>query len=479
MIRKIYEQFEKLWDSQLEQALKEFIRIPSLSPDFDSQWEKTGLLQKAVDDAKIWVDSLGLEGCRSQVIKDEGYSPCLLVEIDATEGCRNSQTVFLYGHLDKQPPNNGWDNDKGAWKPVIQDGRLYGRGGADDGYAFFCSLGTIKGLQNLGIKHPKCVGLFETCEESGSVHYSEYLDKVKNELGDVGMVIALDSCTGDYGRLWITESLRGMIGGSLEVRVLKAGVHSGEASGIVPSSFMILRNILDRIEDSTTGRIKPDFLHTTISKETLSQNKDVAELLGSKVCTQYPFVDGCEPLTKDPLQALLNRNWEPEMTITGMDGIPSVADGGNVMREFTRAKIGMRLPPDVDAITCEEKFRDYITSNPPFNAHVRFNTTVKSDGWVSPKRSQWLIDAFNNSSKKLWGEEVKYLGMGGSIPLLNVFSQRWPDAQYMVAGVLGPQSNAHGPNEFLHIDYVKKLSATVAYVIEKFQEQGENNPDRQ
>ncbi len=473
MIEKIYGQFEKIWDEEVQPALTEFIKLPALSPDFDSEWEKTGLLQKAVNDAKLWADSLKLKGFHSRIVKDEGHSPCLLVQIDASEDCKGKSSVFLYGHLDKQPANNGWDQDKGAWKPVVQNGRLYGRGGADDGYSFFCTLGVIKALQKLGIAHPRCVGLFETCEESGSVHYPEYLEKVKEELGGIGLVIALDSCCGDYGRLWITESLRGMIGGALEVRVLKAGVHSGEASGIVPSSFMILRNLLDRLEDSSTGRIKPEFFHTSISPEALAQNKDVADLLGSNVCNQYPFVEGCEPLTKDPVLGLLNRNWEPELTVTGMDGIPSVADGGNVMREFTRAKLGIRLPPDINAVECEQKFRDLITSNPPFKAQVSFKPTVRSDGWVSPKRSSWLVNAFSMSSRQLWGQDVRYLGMGGSIPLLNVFSQRWSKAQYMVAGVLGPQANAHGPNEFLDIEFVKKLSTTVAFVIKTFGEEQE------
>ena len=466
MIENIYSLVEKAWDKDIEPAMKDFVRLPALSVDFDKDWEEHGLLLQAVNQAKAWAEKLGINGLSCTVIKDDGFAPCLLVQIEGTR--KTEKSVFLYGHLDKQPPNTGWDENKSAWEPVIENNRLYGRGSADDGYSFYTSLGTIKALQEAGISLPRCVGLFETCEESGSVHYEEYLKECADVIGDIGLVVALDSSCGDYDRLWITKSLRGMIGGALKVQVLNHGVHSGEASGIVPSSFMILRSLLDRVENSRTGEISDPAFNVKITDEIIEQSKQVAQIMGDTIWKQFPFTENTQPRTKDLLELLINRNWKPELTITGMDGIPSVADGGNVMRMYTTAKIGIRLPPGVDAKKAAKAFAELTTKNVPYQAKVDYRSVVASDGWVAPGEKDWLKNAFEHCSEKLWGNKPCYLGMGASIPLLNVFSGVWPSAQFMVAGVLGPGSNAHGPNEFLDINYVKKLASTVGYVIANY-----------
>ena len=164
MLKKIYNKVTHEWDTSVEEALKSFIRLPALSPDFDKKWEENGVLLKALEDAQAWAEKQGIKGLRCEIIKDDGFTPCLFVEVDATSDKKFERSVFFYGHLDKQPPNEGWDQDKSAWEPVIQNGRLYGRGAVDDGYAFYTSLAAVKALQTLGIPHPRCVGLFETCE---------------------------------------------------------------------------------------------------------------------------------------------------------------------------------------------------------------------------------------------------------------------------------------------------------------------------
>lgn len=467
MIEKIFEQVKVVWECETEKAIKDFVKIPALSPDFDKKWEENGVLLKTVEFAKNWVEQQEIKGLTTQVIQEEGFSPCLYVEVAASEESKADGSVFLYGHLDKQPPNHGWDEDKGPWNPVVQDGKLFGRGAADDGYSFFCSFGAIKALQDLNLPHPRCVGLFETCEESGSVHYETYLEHCKEKIGGVGLVVALDSSCGDYERLWITKSLRGMIGGAVKVEVLTEGVHSGEASGIVPSSFMILRSLMDRVEDSKTGKVIGIPFQTVITRDILKQCKKVSKILGNKVWEQCPWAEQTVPLTKDPMECVLRRNWEPALTVTGADGIPSVENGGNVMRPWTKIKIGMRLPPDVEASLASTAFRDIITRHPPFNAKVEYEAVVASNGWVAKEPEKWMKKAFKKASTALWGNDFCYLGMGASIPLLNVFSKEWPKAEFVVAGVLGPKSNAHGPNEFLHIDYAQKLTASVAYIIAK------------
>ena len=325
----------------------------------------------------------------------------------------------------------------------------------------------MKALQELNISHPRCVGLFETCEESGSAHYETYLKHVEEQLGAIGLVVALDSSCGDYDRLWITNSLRGMIGGAIKVEVLKEGVHSGEVSGIVPSSFMILRSLLDRVEDSKKGKVIGIPFHTVLTSDILKQSKKIAKILGDKAWEQFPWAGETSPLCNEPMECILRRNWEPALTVTGADGIPSVENGGNVLRPWTKIKIGMRLPPNVEASLASQAFKDVVTAHPPFNAKVDYEPVVMSNGWVAKEPKKWLKKSFKKASKSLWGNDFCYLGMGASIPLLNVFSREWPSAEFVVAGVLGPKSNAHGPNEFLHIDYAQKLTASVAYIIAK------------
>lgn len=470
MLKKIYNKVTHEWDTSVEEALKSFIRLPALSPDFDKKWEENGVLLKALEDAQAWAEKQGIKGLRCEIIKDDGFTPCLFVEVDATSDKKFERSVFFYGHLDKQPPNEGWDQDKSAWEPVIQNGRLYGRGAVDDGYAFYTSLAAVKALQTLGIPHPRCVGLFETCEESSSRHYESYLKEAEQKLGDIGLVIALDSCCGDYDRLWVTSSLRGMLGGTIEVRTLNVGVHSGEASGIVPESFMIVRRLLDRIEDSRTGEIIPRVFQTKISEEIHKQNVGVAESLGDRIFAAYPWHGKTEPLTKDACEALLNRSWRPELTVTGVDGMPSVENAGNVMRPYTTVKIGMRLPPDVDAEKASTALEEIITAEPPFNADVKYVPTVASNGWSAKAAAPWITKAFEKASESYWGNKPAYMGLGASIPLVKLFSEKWPHAQFMVSGALGPNSNAHGPNESLHIEYCKKQTASVAYLISQYEE---------
>ncbi|WP_301001571.1 M20/M25/M40 family metallo-hydrolase [uncultured Parasutterella sp.] len=470
MHQKIYESVERFWQTSMLAALEDFIRIPALSPDFDNSWEKTGHLAFAVEQAKAWAQKQGIRGLKCEIVKDEGCTPCLLVEIEPSSADKFERSVFFYGHLDKQPENEGWDADKSPWVPVLQNGRLYGRGSVDDGYAFYSLLGAVKVMQELGFAHPRCVGLFETCEESSSRHYEAYLDKCRQRLGDIGLVIALDSTCGDYDRLWIVRSLRGMLGGVLKVQTLTEGVHSGEASGIAPSSFMVLRNLLDRLENSATGEMLPQAFKTEISDETVEENRQVAALLGDEVWSHFPFAGATQPLSRDALTCLLNRGWRPEMTVTGIDGVPKVENAGNVMRVFTAAKIGIRLPPGVDAVKASRALSQIVTENPPFQAKVSYSSTVESDGWTAPQTAPWLQKAFEESSQAFLGNAPCYFGMGASIPLLNVFSKTWPKAQFMVAGGLGPNSNAHGPNESLHIEYALKLIASIVWIVANYKE---------
>ena len=378
----------------------------------------------------------------------------------------------MYGHLDKQPEFTGWRSDLGPWTPKYLDGKLYGRGGADDGYAVYASIAAIQALKAQNVPHPRIVGLIETCEESGSYDLLPYVDALRTRLGDVALVVCLDSGAGNYDQLWLTTNLRGMAGGVLKVQVLEEGVHSGDASGVVPSSFRIMRHVLDRLEDSATGRLLPQSFHCAIPADRLAQAKVTAATLGEEVYKRFPWAHyDCEgassltlPTSTDPVEALLNRTWRPTLSVTGAEGFPALKDAGNVLRPYTAFKLSLRLPPLVDAAAAVQELKKLLEDNAPYNAKVTFEGGGTT-GWNAPSTLDWFENALNDASQNFFGAPCGTIGQGGTIPLMNMLSKGFPKAQMMVCGVLGPKSNAHGPNEFLHVPYAKKLTAAVAHVM--------------
>ncbi|HEY1226088.1 MAG TPA: peptidase dimerization domain-containing protein, partial [Ramlibacter sp.] len=300
-----------------------------------------------------------------------------------------------------------------------------------------------------------------------------YVDALRPRLGDVGLVICLDSGAGNYDQLWLTTSLRGMASGTLKVQILTEGVHSGDASGLVPSSFRIMRQVLDRLEDSKSGRLLPASFHCEIPAERLAQAKATAAILGDEVYKRFPWahadcggsVQTALPTTTDPVQALINRTWTPTLSVTGAEGLPALQDAGNVLRPYTAFKLSLRLPPLVDAATAVQELKALLEDNAPYQAVVTFESGSAATGWNAPSTAPWFEQALNAASLAHFGAPCGYIGQGGTIPLMNMLSEGFPTSQMMVCGVLGPRSNAHGPNEFLHVPYAKRLTAAVAEVI--------------
>jgi acetylornithine deacetylase/succinyl-diaminopimelate desuccinylase-like protein len=462
------------WDQRILPALTEYIAVPCKSPMFDADWAAKGLIDQVVRDAAAWVESRKVRGLKLEVIRLDGRTPVIFFEIPATRA-DSSDTVLLYGHLDKQPEFNGWRHDLGPWTPKYQDGLLYGRGGADDGYAVYAAISAIEALQAQGLPHPRCVGLIETCEESGSYDLPAYLDALRPRLGKVGLVVCLDSGAGNYDQLWLTTSLRGMVSGVLKVEILTEGIHSGDASGLVPSSFRILRQVLDRLEDSKTGELLPESFHCALPASRLEQVRATAAILGDEVWKRMPWACGADggptlPTTTDPVEGLLRRTWRPTLSVTGVDGFPELGNAGNVLRPFTAFKLSLRLPPLVDGHQASLRLKTLLEDNAPYNARVTFEPdgragALGATGWNAPELAPWLETALNTASMAHYGAPCGYIGQGGTIPLMSMLQQGFPAAQMMVCGVLGPKSNAHGPNEFLHVPYAKKLTAAVAQVI--------------
>lgn len=462
------------WDERIVPALTDYIAVPAKSPMFDAQWAEHGLIDRVVADAARWVEGRGVAGLKLEVVRLPGRTPVIFFDVPATRA-GSTDTVLLYGHLDKQPEFSGWRSGLGPWTPKYDNGLLYGRGGADDGYAIYAAVTALEALDRQGLGRPRCVGLIETCEESGSVDLPAYIEALKPRLGNIALVVCLDSGAGNYDQLWLTTSLRGMASGVLKVEILTEGVHSGDASGLVPSSFRVLRHLLDRLEDSASGRLLPESFHCQIPASRLEQARATAAILKDEVWRRFPWACGADggaalPTTTDPVEALLNRTWRPTLSVTGVEGFPALGDAGNVLRPYTAFKLSLRLPPLVDGHQASQALKTLLEDNAPYNARVTFHPDGRAGGlgatgWNAPELAPWLEQSLNAASRSLFGAPVGFIGQGGTIPLMSMLSQGFPQAQMMVCGVLGPKSNAHGPNEFLHVPYGKKLTATVAQVI--------------
>ncbi len=453
---------EGVWEESILPALVEYIAIPNESPAFDPNWESAGHMDRAVDLVADWCRAHAVEGQTLEVVRLPGRTPLLLIEVPGDV----DDTVLLYGHLDKQPEMTGWREGLGPWKPVLEGDRLYGRGGADDGYAAFASLTAIDALQRQGRPHARCVILIEACEESGSPDLPFYIEHLAGRIGQPSLVVCLDSGCGNYDQLWSTTSLRGLVTGTLRVDVLEEGVHSGDASGVVPSSFRVMRQLLDRVDDPATGIVDDEAFGAEIPAARRQQAEVAAAALGDTVYTKFPFVGGMQPATSDLSELVLNRTWRPALSITGVDGLPGLDQAGNVLRPGTALKLSLRLAPTADAGRAAEHLREVLEADPPGGARVRFEADEPGGGWDAPPLAPWLEQAIDDASQAHFGKPAVFMGEGGSIPFMGMLGERFPRAQFLITGVLGPASNAHGPNEFLHVPTGKRVTACVAQILD-------------
>ncbi len=460
---------DRIWEKEILPALERYIRIPNKSPSFDPDWVKSGHMEAAVQLISEWcraqaphLPGLELEVIRLKDEKGNPRTPVIYMEVPGTKG---DDTVLLYGHLDKQPEMTGWREGLTPWTPVREGDKLYGRGGADDGYSAFASLAAIRLLKEQGLPHARCVVLIEACEESGSYDLPAYIEALAPRIGKPSLVVCLDSGCANYEQLWMTTSLRGIVGGNLRVDILTEGVHSGDATGIVPSSFRILRQVLSRVEDEATGHIKVEGLHVDIPKERREQAREAAKVLEKEVFTKFPWVPGSKPVSEDGAELVLNRTWRPALAVTGVDGMPPLNNAGNVLRPFTTFKLSMRIPPRLDPKEGTKALKAALEKDPPYGAKVTFEGEKASVGWDAPPLAGWLSRAVESASKTYFGQPAMAMGEGGTIPFMGMLGERFPEAQFLITGLLGPGSNAHGPNEFLHVPTGKKLTCAVASVI--------------
>ncbi|NOT30402.1 MAG: M20/M25/M40 family metallo-hydrolase [Planctomycetes bacterium] len=458
---------ERAWEQDILPTITEYIRIPNKSPHFDPKWQENGHMKKAADLIEAWCKKRKLPGLKVERVQLPNRTPLLFMELPGPSGSSNQgdDTVVLYGHLDKQPEMVGWRQGLGPWQPVREGDRLYGRGGADDGYAAFASLTALEILAEQGIPHARCVILIEGCEESGSYDLPFYIDHLEKRIGSPSLVVCLDSGCGDYERMWSTTSLRGLVGGDLVVEILREGVHSGDAGGVVPDSFRIARAVLSRLEDQASGEIVPKAFHAKIPPERVEGAKACAKILGKKGYARFPWVEGAKPQGTDPAEILLNRTWRPALAVTGAEGLPAIKDAGNVLRPRTALKLALRIPPTVDGDKAAAALKQILEKNPPHGAKVAFQNGGGTSGWNAPKLERWLERAVDDASKTFFGKPAASMGEGGTIPFMGMLGRKFPKAQFVITGVLGPESNAHGPNEFLHVPTAKKLTGAVAAIV--------------
>jgi acetylornithine deacetylase/succinyl-diaminopimelate desuccinylase-like protein len=449
----------RIWDDEILPALHDYIRIPNKSPAYEPRWQEN--MDRAVALIEAWCRKQPVAGLTVEVVRLPNRTPVILMEIPGA----GPDTVLLYGHLDKQPEMTGWRQGLSPWEPVREGDKLYGRGGADDGYSSFASLAALRLLQEQRIPHARCVVLIEAGEESGSPDLPAYIDHLTERIGAPSLVICLDSGCGTYDQLWTTTSLRGMVAGNLRVEILTEGVHSGDASGIVPSSFRIMRQLLSRIDDESTGRVAIEALHVKVPDERLKQARRSAELLGDEVFNKFPWVQGARPAVSDKVEMILNRTWRPALSITGIEGLPPLGSAGNVLRPYTTCKISLRIPPRLDPAKATAILKETLERDPPYGAKVTFEGEKSSTGWDAPPVAQWLANAVDRASRNYFGKPPMAQGEGGTIPFMGMLGEKFPQAQFLITGVLGPGSNAHGPNEFLHVPTGVRLTASVASVV--------------
>lgn len=461
-VEQARDSIERQWNDGIVDELVEYIRIPAKSPHFDPDWAKNGYLDKAAEHILRWCKEQPIAGLSAEIVRLDERTPVVFVEVAGSV----DETVLLYGHLDKQPEMTGWTQGLGPWKPVIRDGRLYGRGGADDGYAAYASLAAIRALQEQNRAHARFVIIIEACEESGSYDLPAYIEHLSDRIGSPSLVVCLDSGAGNYDQLWVTTSLRGMASGTLYVDILKEGVHSGMASGIVPSSFRIARQLISRLEDEVSGEILLDELKAEVPEQRHRQLAAVARTLGDQIHGSLPLVQGARPMGENALAQLLARNWGAALSVIGAGGLPELESGGNVQRPGTALKLSFRLPPTLDGEQASEVIRRALESNPPYGAQVRFEAESAATGWNAPDVAPWLEEACQTASEAVFGKPAMYTGEGGTIPFMSMLGESFPEAQFLITGVLGPNSNAHGPNEFLHLSYATRLTAAVALVLD-------------
>ena len=407
---------DEIWEQSILPSLSDFIEIKALSPLFEPDWANLGELDATIELFCKWLDEQGISGMSYETHRIDDLSPVLLVTIEGT----GPGEVIFYSHLDKQPSKPElWSEGLHPLRAVRRDPWLYGRGSVDDGYGGYLCATSIRLLQEAGAPHPRCTLIIETCEESGSFDLPPYLEELTDQLGDPDMVVVMDSGGPDYDHVWMTEALRGLVSGTLSVKVSHEGIHSGNSGGSIPSSFRIQRILLDRVEDSDSGRVLVPEMHAEIPEEVREKAAALAGIVGNSIWEQFPTVDSLRQASETTEDMIVAMNWEPTLSIIGADGMPSVQVAGNVLRTNTDLKLSFRIPPGVDSEVAIASAKKILEEDPPYGAEVTFTPDSCADGFHAPPLEGAISDAIHDASMELTGLPHWLLGPGGQ-------SRSWP-----------------------------------------------------
>lgn len=458
---------EKLFASNVLPNLMEFIKIPNISPSYDADWEKNGNSLKAATFLANWVQSLNLKKAEVSLLKDPGHTPFIYIDIKATRE-NDDRTILMYGHLDKQPAFTGWSEGLGPQIPVVKDGKLYGRGSSDDGYAIFAAVSSIKCSQDNNWDLPRIVILIEGAEESFTEDLFYYVNQLKTIIGTPSLIVCLDSGCSDYERLWVSTNLRGVVSISLKVSVMTQGIHSGLGGGLVPDSLMITRQLLDRIENPDTGDILEPSLFVQIPDERNRQIDEMIKVVGDKYLDFMPWWDKTQPLDKNLKDTIIRNTWKPTLVITGCDGFPDISNAGNVLRGYSELRLSIRLPPGIDSNKAAQTIKSILEKDPPYGSKVEANIVNTGDGWNLNTFSEKLGNILQIASQRFFNNDMCFQGEGGSVPFVKFFNESFPKADIAVLGVCGPTSNIHGPDENLNLDFVQKLMMCLTFLVAEY-----------
>jgi acetylornithine deacetylase/succinyl-diaminopimelate desuccinylase-like protein len=249
------------------------------------------------------------------------------------------------------------------------------------------------------------------------------------------------------------------------VRVLDSAAHSGMASGVVPSSFRILRVLLDRLEDSATGAVLLPEMNVTVPADRLAEAQAAVAAAPGVIGNVYARAAGVQTVSEDDLELVLNNSWRPTLSVIGAAGLPSPLDAGNVLRTHTTLSLSFRLPPTADAAASLDALTKALTTDVPYGAQVELSRTDIADGWNAPALAPWLRKAVDTVSETVFDAPWGTVGLGGSIPFMALLAETYPEAQFLVTGACGSDSNIHVPNEWLHLAQAARVTTSVAHVL--------------
>jgi acetylornithine deacetylase/succinyl-diaminopimelate desuccinylase-like protein len=458
---------EKQFTINVLPNLMNFIRIPNLSPLFDPNWNKNGLLLKAANLIVSYAKSLNIKNAEINLLQDSPYTPLIFIDIPASRQ-NDERTILFYAHYDKQPYGTGWDEDKSPTNPVIIDGHLYGRGSADDGYASFSILTAIKTCQEYNCPMPRICCIFEGAEESRDVDLKYYFNKLIPVLGqNIIAFIPLDAGCSDYNRLWMTNSLRGYFDFDVNIETLQQESHYGpEASGIIAENLFLVRKLYDGIIDSTNGEFKlEEFKVDQIPAIIEEQMQKEIEVVGEDYIKNIPLYDGVSPLKSDVRELMINNRWKPTCNILGMDNCPKMEDRGFGVNPSIKVHFSMRVPPLINKDKAIDALKIALTSSTFFGAKVSLGYYEFGEGTVLANMTNRTKNVLNKASLEFFGNEMIFNGGGGSIPFITYFQSFYPNTDIICSGILGTDSHEHGPNENLNIEACKKMICVLCYFL--------------